>query len=173
MQNDMKLLIVVIVALAAIWLVCGHAAALQYTDSTGTVHVSQAEDLFLKQSGDTPEIAAERLRSMSANNEDYIAAVYRYAVTNVRQAEGGWTVKSPQRALDEGTGDCSERALLIVEMLTHEGIDARVIYGTIPGVGLHDTVEIHEGKYPSIIDAELAPTFHKIGDGMHPDEKIV
>jgi transglutaminase-like putative cysteine protease len=175
MQKDTMYLMLILAALVAIWLVCGPASGMQYTDSTGTIHVVDARAAYLKQPGDTPEIAAERLRGMAPDDGDYIAAAYQYALINVIQpAENrGWIVKNPQRSLDDGTGDCSERALLIVAMLGQYGIDARVIYGTVPGIGLHDTVEIHRNKYISRIDAADLPTFFKLGDGMHPDEKIV
>jgi hypothetical protein len=125
--------------------------------------------------GDTPAIAADRLRELFPSDKEFVAAVYRYALINVVQpAENqGWIVKNPQRSLDDGTGDCSERAVLMVEMLTLTGIGAHTIYGTVPGIGLHDTVEIHLNKYISRIDAADLQTFYKLGDGMHPDEKIV
>ena len=171
----MKLLIVVMVALASIWMVCCSASAIQYTDDAGVIHAVDGITQYLKVAGDTPAIAADRLREIFPDDKEFVAAVYRYALINVVQpAENqGWAVKTPQRSLDDGTGDCSERALLMVEMLTQYGIDARVIYGTVPGMGLHDTVEIHMNKYISRIDEKDLPTFFKIGDGMHPDEKIV
>jgi len=175
MQKDTMYLMLILAALVAIWLVCGSASGMQYTDSDGTIHVFDARTAYLKQPGDTPEIAADRLWSMSADDVEYIDAAYHYALINVVQpAENqGWIVKNPQRSLDDGIGDCSERSLLIVAMLTQYGIDARVIYGTVPGIGLHDTVEIHRNKYISRIDEKDLPTFYKLGDGLHPDEKIV
>ena len=171
----MKLLIVVMVALASIWMACCSASAIQYTDDAGVIHAVDGITPYLKVAGDTPTIAADRLRELFPSDKEFVMAVYRYAIINVVQpAENqGWIVKNPQRSIDDGTGDCSERALLIVAMLTPHWIDARIIYGTVPGIGLHDTVEIHLNKYISRIDAADLPTFFKLGDGMHPDEKIV
>jgi transglutaminase-like putative cysteine protease len=92
----------------------------------------------------------------------YVHKVIRYETT------GGWEVRSPERCWREGRGDCSEMALLIVEMLKIRGIEAQVVHGYLRGQ-LHDTVEYRLGKHRMVLDEG----FSKIGNGLHPREKVV
>ena len=125
---------------------------------------------------DITDIAA-KIRGYSWNDDTFVRNVYRYVIRNIRHVNNpGWTVKTPDRAFREKTGDCSERALLIEMMLKSQGIDAHVVHGlTVPTtLGLlHDTVEVRVGKYSKMIDACDYPDFVKMGDGLHPRETIV
>lgn len=64
-------------------------------------------------------------------------------------------------------------ALLEVSALMMHGINTHVIYGMVPGMGLHDAVEVHLNHYVFRTDAMEQPVFVKLGEGLHPDEKIV
>lgn len=124
-------------------------------------------------------VASDRLFQESNNEEEFIRNVQNYAYNTINyqtNEPGVWEVRGADRALNEGIGDCSERAQLIHKMLKKQGIDARLVYGQIedsPDATWHDTVELHNGKYPRIIDDKYFPNFKKRGDGHYPDEVIV
>lgn len=168
-------LIGIFIILFAFWLLVGYATALQYTGDDGRIHVVSDTALLQYQHGDTPAVVADRLRQDSASDSEFVRLVHQYVQRNVKYSStpSNWQVKSPERTMRDLTGDCSEMALLQAAMLTMHGIDARVIYGSIIGVGLHDSVEVHMNHHITRIDAAEIPVFVKLGDGLHPDEKIV
>ena len=160
--------------LLVIWLVVGQVSAYQYTDDNGTIIVKPDTARYAYVVGDTPQIVADRLYSLSGTADEFVRTVHLYIVRNVKYvSDGSWMVKSPERTLIDLAGDCSEMALLEVSLLTRHGIDARIIYGMVPSAGLHDAVEVHLNHYVFRTDATEQPVFVKLGDGLHPDEKIV
>lgn len=58
-------------------------------------------------------------------------------------------------------------------MLNRHDIDATVVYGEIPGIGLHDSVQVHVGLITWVIDRWSYPGFEVQGYGLHPREYIV
>ena len=111
----------------AVWLLVGQASAYQYTDDDGTIIVKPDTARYAYVAGDTPEIVADRLYSISRTGDEFVRLVHLYIVRNVKYvSDGSWTVKSPERTLIDLAGDCSEMALLEVSILTRHGIDARI-----------------------------------------------
>lgn len=151
----------------------GVASAYQYTDSDGRIHIVSDSVAVRHADGDTVANVSDGLHSISDTDKEFVRLVHLYISKNIEYvSDGGWQVKSPDKTIQDLSGDCSEMALLEVAMLTRHGVDAVIIYGVVPGVGLHDAVEVHLDHYYYRTDAIEQPAFSKIGDGLHPDEKI-
>ena len=171
----MILIGVALVLLAVYLFIGGQPSAAFYTDANGTRFVV-SDAVLVKQPGDTPEIAAIRIRSWSGTDKDFVENIYRYAITNIKYTymDNSFAIIGADRALREGYGDCSEIAVLSQYMLETEGIDARLISGIDHASGIpHDTVEIHIGHYPWILDGAGLPMFRKLYDGLWPGEYVV
>lgn len=165
---------VVLGILLIIWIAVGPASAYEVAGDDGRIIVKPDTARIAYVEGDTPQIVAGRLHAASKSDKEFVRLVYLYTMRNIKYTtDGGWSVKSPEKTMQDRTGDCSEYALLEKTMLTMYGIDARIVYGTIPGTGLHDAVEVHLDHYFYRLDDMELPVFVKIGDGLHPDEKIV
>jgi len=112
-------------------------------------------------------------KAHSTSDQDFVRIVNSVVERQVKYvALGTWDVKSPERTMIEKTGDCSEKALLKVAMLTSQGINAQVVYGTMNGI-THDTVEVRLGKYVMFINPSEQGVFLKSGNGLHPKEVII
>lgn len=160
--------------LLMIWLFSEQVSAYQYTDKNGVIHALPDSAVVQYVKGDTTDIVSERLRSMSKSDRDFVKITHLYIEKNIKWvSDGAWVVKSPEKTMYDLTGDCSERSLLEATMLTMQGIDAHVVYGVLPGMGLHDAVEVHIDHYVYRTDAKEMPSFAKFGDGLHPNEKVI
>jgi transglutaminase-like putative cysteine protease len=140
---------------------------------SNTPHVIIRPVNIRRQTGDTPQIAAARIMQQCVSRQQFIRACLDFVLINIEYiTTGGWTVQGPQTAMDAGKGDCSERALILAAMLKSQGIDARVVWGKLDGI-LHDTVELHEDKYPRLANETETGHFVKLGEGLHPDETVI
>lgn len=118
--------------------------------------------------GLTYQEVAEKVSASEPNDAKFVARVVRLVRTRLTYTPStSFDVKSPQRAWDERVGDCSEQALLIVEMISPR-VKAQVVHGYLYGVS-HDSVEWIDGKYRKVIDDR----FFKSGDGLYPNERVV
>ena len=141
----------------------------------GILHVCilSEEDGFGEAMTELVEAEAAFWKARSKDDQDFIRIVNSVVERRIKYVTtGGWEVKCPERTLKEQTGDCSEKALLKVAMLTSQGIDAHVVYGIMNGVS-HDTVEVRTGKYVKFIDPSEQDAFTKLGDGLHPQEIVI
>jgi len=132
--------------------------------------------LFISPSSALPSInqTADKIFSESTSDFQYIHKIDEFINSNIYYVTTrGWAVTPIKTTWSTQRGDCSEIALIKTYMLVRNGIDAHVVYGTIPGIGLHDTVEIHVGAYRNIIDRWTFPKFEKLGDGLHPSEYLI
>jgi hypothetical protein len=117
---------------------------------------------------------AHELKSQSINDMDFANRVRIYAYNTIIDPKVQLiphAISPAEIAVIIGTGDCSERALLITKMLRSEGIDAHTIYGKNGVVG-HMSVEYSTGKTIHRIDEEMYPNFIKWGDGISPIEYV-
>ena len=118
--------------------------------------------------GLTYQEVAERISASEPNDAKFVSRVVNLVRTRLTYVPTtSWDVRSPERAWSERIGDCSEQALLIVEMISPR-VKAQVVNGYLYGVS-HDSVEWVDGKYRKVID----DGFFKSGDGLHPNEKVV
>ena len=81
-------------------------------------------------------------------------------------------VKSAQRAINDGYGDCSERAQVMHAILDSQGVPNTIIWGDVQGTKiLHAAVEVYyEGKTRILGDMK---GFQKKGTGLHPHERLI
>ena len=82
------------------------------------------------------------------------------------------TVKSAQTTINDGYGDCSERAQVMHAILDSQGIPNTIIWGDVQGTKiLHAAVEVYyEGKTRVLGDIK---GFQKKGTGLHPRERLI
>lgn len=164
---------VLLLFIAMVFLVCV-SSAIQYTDQDGRIHCVSDSFVVRYVDGDNVSVVSDRLHALASNDREFVRLVHLYISRNIRHvSDCGWNVKSPEKTILDLTRDCSEKSLLEVEMLTRHKIDAKVIHGIVPNVGLHDAVEVHLDHYVYRTDAKEQPTFSKIGDGLHPSEQIL
>jgi hypothetical protein len=83
-----------------------------------------------------------------------------------------WAVKSAQRAINDGYGDCSERAQVMHAILSSQGIPNTVIWGEVASTNKrHEAVEVYyEGKTRIIGNVD---GFQKKGVGLVEGERLV
>ena len=83
-----------------------------------------------------------------------------------------WAVKSAQHAINDGYGDCSERAQVMHAILSSQGIASTVIWGEVAGTNKrHEAVEVYyEGKTRIIGNVD---GFQKKGTGLVTGERLV
>jgi hypothetical protein len=83
-----------------------------------------------------------------------------------------WAVKSAQRAINDGYGDCSERAQVMHAILSSQGIQNTIVWGEVAGTNKrHEAVEVYyEGKTRIIGDVD---GFQKKGAGLVAGERLV
>ena len=81
-------------------------------------------------------------------------------------------VKSAQRAINEGYGDCSERAQVMHAILSSQNIPNTIIWGEISGKKeRHAAVEVYYDSHTRILGD--VPGFQKRGIGLTPTEYLV
>ena len=117
---------------------------------------------------------AHELKEKSASDTDFANRVRVYAYETVIDPKIQTvpnSIRPAEMAVLTGTGDCSERALLIIEMLDMEGIKSYPIYGMNGRIG-HMSVEYVTDGVTNRIDSEMYPQFVKRGDGLSPIEYI-
>ena len=118
--------------------------------------------------GLTYQEVAERISLSEPNDAKFVSRIVNIVRTQLTYINSPtFDVKSPQRAWTEKVGDCSEQALLIVEMISPR-VKANVVNGYLFGVS-HDSVEWIDGKYRKTIDDH----FFKVYDGLHPNERVI
>ena len=82
------------------------------------------------------------------------------------------SVKSAQRAINDGYGDCSERAQVMHAILDSKGIPNSIIWGDISGTKVrHAAVEVNYGGNTRILGD--IPGFQKKGTGLSPHERLI
>jgi hypothetical protein len=81
-------------------------------------------------------------------------------------------VKSAQTTINDGYGDCSERAQVMHAILDSQGIPNTIIWGDVQGTKiLHAAVEVYyDGKTRILGDMK---GFQKKGTGLHPSERPI
>jgi hypothetical protein len=81
-------------------------------------------------------------------------------------------VKSAQRAINDGYGDCSERAQVMHAILDSKGIPNSIIWGDISGTNLrHAAVEVYYGGKMRILGDTVG--FQRKGEGLTPTERLI
>jgi len=83
-----------------------------------------------------------------------------------------WAVKSAQRAINDGYGDCSERAQVMHAILLSQGVQSVVVWGEVSGTNQrHEAVKVYyDGKERIIGDVA---GFKIKGEGLVPKERLV
>ena len=118
---------------------------------------------------------AHELREQSKDDVDFANNVRIWVWKHVTPAgnafQGGLYIQPPEIAYLTGSGDCSERSLLMTKMLTDEGIHAHSIRGTVGAMG-HQSVEYTVNGTTYIIDKEQFPDFRKDLDGVGSNEYV-
>jgi hypothetical protein len=97
--------------------------------------------------------------------------VWNHVTPSGKAYQGGLLIQPPEIAYLTGSGDCSERSLLMTKMLNDEGIQAHSIRGTVGAVG-HQSVEYTVNGTTRIIDQEQFPDFRKDLDGVGSNEYV-
>jgi hypothetical protein len=95
-------------------------------------YVNWVRDLFRQSSKVTPKVASKAAELVVGllTSEAKIDAVYRYAVEEIQYEQDyarvieGWEPHLPDQVLDRRYGDCKDKTMLIVTMLTSLGIQA-------------------------------------------------
>ena len=158
MQNKVKVLVaaVVIVALLTLTQMCTEVAV-------NPVYGETPEEIGnLLMDPDRSDI-----ESFVSLTEIWTLDVIKYRV-NIFDMP---SVKSAQHAINDGYGDCSERAQVMHAILSSQGIQSTIIWGEVAGTNKrHAAVEVYyDGRTRIIGDTE---GFRKRGNGLYPNEHL-
>ncbi len=128
-------------------LIFGTTAQAGYIDSSYNISISEPDD------------------------DKFITRVQGYVNWRIRYNDSTttWDVLEPNASWQTRTGDCSERALLMVAMLQPR-VDARVVWGRMPSGILHDSVQVVRN---GTVIWKMDPELDVMGVGMHPRERVV
>ena len=121
------------------------------------------------------EIGSWLMESSGGDNESFVSLTEAWTMDNIKYRINiidKSAVKSAQRAINEGYGDCSERAQVMHAILDSQGITNTVIWGDITGTKIkHAAVEVdYNGKIRVLGDME---GFQKKGAGLYSNERLV
>lgn len=114
------------------------------------------------------------LKERSSTDTGYVNNVKIWVYKKVQTPslyKGTSEINPPEIAYLTGTGDCSERGLLIARMLNEGGIEAHPIYGTVGSEG-HESVEYTINGIVQRVDEHEFPNFIKHGDGISKSEYV-
>jgi hypothetical protein len=118
---------------------------------------------------------AHELREISIDDIDFAdnirVWVWNHVTPDGKAYQGGYMIQPPEIAYLTGSGDCSERSLLMTRMLTDVGVQAHSIRGSVGEMG-HQSVEYTVNGTTRIIDQDQFPTFRKDGDGIQSIEYV-
>lgn len=113
------------------------------------------------------------IRSNSLNDMEYVENTKQWVYKNIKYSTTNtMLIQSPEITFLTKQGDCSEYSLLIVRMLTDEGIDAYPIYGS-DGIYMHESVEYILNGDAYQIDKKEHPNFKKYSNGIPQTEFVV
>lgn len=120
---------------------------------------------------------AKDIRSKCPSDEIFFQEVLTYVQMKIKYVDrqGTWEVWSPELTWKLKKGDCSERSLLIAEMIKSQGFKAEYVWGTLDGT-LHARAQVlYKGKKIQLdsSDARQKRDFNRMGIGLHPQEHIV
>jgi len=160
MQNKVRVLVAAVVIVAL----------LSLTQMT-------AGDLAINKAyGETPEhIGSMFMDPARSDIESFVSLTEIWTLDAIKYRINifdRWAVKSAQRTINDGYGDCSERAQVMHAILSSQGIPSTVIWGDVAGTNKrHEAVEVYyEGKTRIIGNVE---GFQKKGIGLVADERLV
>jgi len=126
--------------------------------------------------GKTPEDVGTFFMDVTGSDpESFVSFVEIWTMDTIKYRVNifdRWAVKSAQRAINDGYGDCSERAQVMHAILSSQGIQSAVIWGEVAGTNeRHEAVEVYyEGKTRIIGNVD---GFQKKGTGLVEGERLV